>query len=124
MAKVSGPLFGLDARGQVGKAIVYSFWRGINYVRQHVVPANPNSDGQKLFRGLITGLTQAWKSEDTIGAVEIDSAYKLAYKEAAKGMAESGINMYVKDAVAKNGGKDYTGPTWVIPTAPGDNQPA
>lgn len=50
MAKVTGPLFSLDARGSVGKSIVFSFWNGANYVRSRVIPANPQSDGQAEVR--------------------------------------------------------------------------
>jgi hypothetical protein len=50
MAKVTGPLFSLDARNSIGKAVVYSFWNGVNYVRSRVIPANPKSDLQAEVR--------------------------------------------------------------------------
>lgn len=118
-AKVTGPLFSLDARNTVGKAIVYSSWKGINYVRARVVPKNPNSDPQKAIRALIKAATQLWSTSGD----GIDAAYKLAYATAAKGQAYSGFNLYVKDSVGKNGGSDYEAP-FVKPTAPGDNEPA
>ncbi len=43
MAKLHGPMFSLDARGQVGKAIVNSIWKGINYARKYVIPFNPKT---------------------------------------------------------------------------------
>ena len=46
MAKLYGPLFSLDARGKLGKALVYSIWKGLNYVRKYVIPANPNTAAQ------------------------------------------------------------------------------
>ena len=118
MAKVSGPLFSLDARGQVGKAIVYSFWKGVNYVRQHVVPNNPQSTEQTAIRDLITDASQAWKLETS----PIDTAYKAAYDLAAAGQAYSGFNLYIRDSVAKNGAEAYAG-TLSIPTEPGDQTP-
>jgi len=122
MAKVSGPLFSLDARGQVGKAIVYSFWKGQNYVRQHVVPQNPQELAQINIRALISDASIAWKTNATVGAIEIDAAYKLAYDEAAAGQMYSGFNLFMKECVAAN----YTGTkptaydlTLVIPESPG-----
>ena len=50
MAKVNGPLFSLDARNKVGDAIVYSIWKGRNYVRSRVVPHNPKTEAQGLVR--------------------------------------------------------------------------
>ena len=120
MAKVSGPLFSLDARGQVGKAVVFSFWKGVNYVRQHVVPNNPKTADQVNIRQLITDATTAWKNGDTIGAIAIDAAYKTAYDAAASGMAMSGFNLFIKQVVALN----YVGTprtydlTLVIPAGP------
>lgn len=122
MAKVSGPLFSLDARGQVGKAVVYSFWKGVNYVRQHVVPANPKSTDQVKVRGIITDASVAWKLGSTVGSTAIDAAYKLAYTTAAAGQAYSGFNLFIKDCVALNGGKTYDG-SLAIPTTPGDVTP-
>lgn len=122
MAKVSGPLFSLDARGQIGKAVVYSFWKGVNYVRQHVVPANPQTTDQTAIRDLITDASVAWKNGATVGAVTIDAAYKLAYTTAAAGQAYSGFNLYIKDCVALNGDSSYSG-TFVAPTEPGDITP-
>jgi len=50
MAKVSGPLLSLDARGKVGGAIVFSGWKGLQTVRQLVTPANPRSASQLTTR--------------------------------------------------------------------------
>lgn len=123
MAKVSGPLFSLDARGQVGKAIVFSFWKGVNYVRQHVVPANPQSTDQTAVRDLIHDASIAWKLGSTVGATTIDAAYKLAYNTAASGQAYSGFNLFIRDCVALNGAEAYDG-SLELPTEPGDQTPA
>lgn len=62
MALTNGPLFSLDASGQVGKALVYSKWKGRPYVRKYVIPTNPNSMAQRSVRMLMTFLTQQWGS--------------------------------------------------------------
>lgn len=116
MAKVTGPLFSLDARNQIGKAIVYSYWRGVNYVRARVVPKNPKSADQVAIRNLIADASAAWRDSDS----PIDSAYKAAYDTYAEGKRYSGFNAFIKDSVGKNGGSGYTAP-FVAPSEPGDN---
>jgi len=54
MAKVILPLGSFGARGQIGKAFVYFPWKGINCVREFVIPANPNTSGQQTQRGYFT----------------------------------------------------------------------
>jgi hypothetical protein len=61
MAKVTAPLLGFNAAGQIGKTAVFGKWRGIQYARQHVIPANPNSAGQQLTRSLFTWLSNVFK---------------------------------------------------------------
>ncbi len=60
MASVKGPLFSLDASGTVGSAVVFSKWKGRNYVRRHAVPANPKSGVQVGTRAMMRFLAQAW----------------------------------------------------------------
>jgi hypothetical protein len=67
MAKNTAPLFGFGASGQVGKAIVFSNWKGRPYTRRHVVPANPQSTDQTVTRSLFSWLQQVWKLLDSYG---------------------------------------------------------
>jgi hypothetical protein len=60
MAKVKSPLFGFDASGQLAKTLVYMKWKGINDVRQHVIPANPNTEAQQAQRALIRAAVLLW----------------------------------------------------------------
>ena len=50
MAKVTGPLFSLDASGSYGGAMVFAKWKGRAYVRQLVIPANPQTLAQEVAR--------------------------------------------------------------------------
>ena len=59
MARVTAPLFSLDARGQVGRAIVYSIWKGINYVRRYIVPQNPQTADQTHVRTIFSWAVDA-----------------------------------------------------------------
>ena len=54
MAKLKAPLFSLGASGQLGKALVFFPWKGVNAVRTYVVPANPKTTGQTTQRGYLT----------------------------------------------------------------------
>lgn len=53
MAKVSGPLMSMDARGKFGNAIVFSGWKGRPTVRQLVTPSNPQSQIQQDARNIV-----------------------------------------------------------------------
>lgn len=73
MGVVSAPLFSLTASGTIGKALTYSRWKGIKYVRTRVIPQNPRSTDQQEVRtafrylqleyGQLDSLAQAiWES--------------------------------------------------------------
>lgn len=55
MAKVTMPLMSGSASGQIAKAIVFAGWKGIQYVRKYVVPANPQSAEQGDYRLIMGG---------------------------------------------------------------------
>lgn len=56
MAKVSGPLFSLEARGKIADAIVYFPWKGLHVVRQWLKPANPERPDQGDMRLIVGAL--------------------------------------------------------------------
>lgn len=59
MAKVTGPLMSLDASGSVAETITFSKWKGRNYVRQRIVPANPQTSDQLAGRSILGTLAKA-----------------------------------------------------------------
>lgn len=61
MAKLTGPLLSFGARGQLGKAMVVSKWRGIDYARQYVIPANPRTTLQQANRTRFALLREMYK---------------------------------------------------------------
>ena len=69
MAKTSGPLFSLDARGKFGGAAVYSVWKGISYVRQLVTPANPMTTNQGDNRIKVAAVGKFSKIVDIVGTL-------------------------------------------------------
>jgi len=54
MAKLKAPLMSLGASGALGKALVFFGWKGLDCVREYVVPANPKSTAQVTHRAYIT----------------------------------------------------------------------
>jgi len=60
MAKTTGPLFSLRARGQIADTLVYARWRGVPYVRTHVIPSNPDSTAQQEVRNIFRSLNAMW----------------------------------------------------------------
>ena len=67
MAKVTGPFLSLDARGKVAKTLTASVWKGINYMRQRVVPSNPRTAKQVAIRDIVKDASQAWMTNATVG---------------------------------------------------------
>lgn len=118
MAKVTGPLLSLSASGTVADTMTFSRWKGRAYVRQRVIPTYSNTTGQAKIRDLMTDLSVAWKTNATVGAVVINSAYKTAFNNAASGLGISGFNLFAREVVALNGGSSYDG-SLAIPTGPG-----
>lgn len=122
MAKVTGPLLSLDASGSIASTMTFSRWKGINYVRQRVIPTYSRTTLQGNIRDLVKDASEAWLAGSTIGGVTIDGTYKSDYNDAASGTAQSGFNLFIHDCVLKNSGSAYDG-SLALPTGPGDITP-
>jgi len=59
MAKVTGPLMSISASGKIADSIVFFAWKGLNVVRQWIVPANKMSADQGNFRTMLGGTGKA-----------------------------------------------------------------
>jgi hypothetical protein len=88
LAKVTGPLLSVDASGKIADTIVFSRWRGKKYVRQWVVPANPNTAAQQTQRAYMTTAINSWVQ--SIGA-----SAQQAWRDYQAGQELSGANEYV-----------------------------
>ncbi len=89
MARVSGPLFSMDASGSIGKAITYGKWKGIAWCRVWFSPENPQTAKQVNMR---TALNLAV----VFFQVTLTQAQKDAYEVGAAGQGMSGYNLYMK----------------------------
>ncbi|MBA7530413.1 hypothetical protein ES705_22620 [subsurface metagenome] len=98
MAKLKAPLFSLGASGQIGKALVYFPWKGLNCVREHVIPSNPKTALQTTQRGYLTAAVagvHVAQADATNPLKSIDQVAYAAYA-AAKGLIMTWFNMAVK----------------------------
>lgn len=78
-AKVSGPLFSLEARGKIGDAVVYFPWKGLHVVRQWLVPTNPQSALQGTQRLIVGALGRA---TSVVGSAHDFASEVRAYMDA------------------------------------------
>lgn len=93
MAKVTSPLMSLDASGSIAGALTFSKWKGRNYVRQLVIPANPRTSGQQENRAALgSGGRMA-------SYLESESPAQVAFNALAPS-GQSGAGFYVKTMIA------------------------
>ena len=87
MVKVRAPALSLDASGSLAGAIVFSKWKGRNYVRQLVIPANPKSVKQVSVRAMFKFLSQEWTNNSV--------AMKATWNDMADDAIISPFNAYM-----------------------------
>jgi len=93
MARVSGPLMSFDASGKVADSVVFSKWKGRNYVRQWFKPANPKTAAQVQQRERLTTAVTMWHNEDASVQQEWNDYAK------STGKVLSGFNAYVRAVI-------------------------
>jgi len=101
MALVTAPLLSLDASGAVGDAIVFSKWKGRNYVRALVRPSNPKSGGQVGMRAMFKFLTQGWSS--------VPAGDQATWEALAEAAAVSPFNSFMQKNLLRN--RNFLAPT-------------
>jgi hypothetical protein len=107
MAKVTGPLFSLDASGTIANAMTFSKWKGKNYVRLRVIPANPQTAGQTSQRNTLAAAVSCWKNSTSLNATS-----KSSWDASASGTGMSGFNRFTSVFIRTNTQK--TTP-WTVP---------
>jgi len=91
LAKVTGPLFSLDASGKFADSLVFMKWKGINTVRQYTKPANVNTIKQQAVKKAFTAASAMYKT--------LFGPDKEAWKLRASGQPMSGYNAFMGLAV-------------------------
>lgn len=97
MAKLTGPLFSLDARQSLADTVVYSAWKGQSYARIKVKPYNPKTAYQQGIRETVTKGVWYWRTGDYVS-----SGDKESWDSYAEGTGMSGFNRYLKFFVQEN----------------------
>lgn len=87
MVKVTN-VFGDSYSGAAGKAGVFAHWKGRQYRRKYVIPANPNTTMQQIVRNSFRAAGEIWKT--------LTSVQRLAYSYLATGLVMSGMNLFIK----------------------------
>ena len=107
MAKVTGPLMSMDASGKFGGTLVLSKWKGRNDVRQLVIPANPNSQGQEDARNRtrVTGALQSWVNATAMKAPLATETDKVRIKAVTPG--GFAWNGFLTQTIIGQGGLTY-----------------
>lgn len=90
MARVTYSPLIVEMSGKCADA-VFSRWKGIDYVRSRVTPANPRSDLQTAQRDALKHTLTMWQS--------VKGWAKAVWDKYAKGYALSGYNRYMDDNI-------------------------
>jgi hypothetical protein len=104
----------MDASGTVAGAIVFSRWRGRNYVRRHAIPSNPRTALQTGIRSAFRFLTQGWDN--------IDDPTKALWNDVGDVTRVTGLNALVAENIRRlrQGTVWKYTPTFLSPNAPGN----
>lgn len=86
MVKVRN-IFGDIYSGKQGKAGVYATWKGRQYRRSYVIPANPRTPMQQAVRNSFKNAVEAWHN--------FSALQKQAYNYLATPLQISGFNLWV-----------------------------
>lgn len=97
MAKITAPFLALGASGTIADTLVASKWKGRPYMRQHVVPANPQSVGQTSTRNAFSVANEIWK----VGPALFSAPWNLF----AQGQVLTGRNAFMGAYVRDNRGQ-------------------
>lgn len=87
MVKLNAPLMSLDASGTVANSITFAKWKGRNYARVRVVPANPQTGKQTGIRAAVKFLGQQW--------AKLNSSQQATWDDPAKQTNVSPFNAFV-----------------------------
>ena len=113
MVKVHAPAMSLDASGSLAGALVFSKWKGRNYVRQLVRPTNPKSALQVSVRAMFKFLSQAW--------VDVGSTPQASWEDLAKAGVYSTFNAYMSRNQMR--WRQFSGPSQTYPAAETGTEP-
>jgi len=88
MGKVRTPLLSFGASGKLANTLVYFSWKGLDVVREYVIPSNPKTAAQTTQRNLFSAMVASWRNYFT------DSGMRADWNRSASAShtAQSGFN--------------------------------
>lgn len=92
MAKWKSPIFS-DIRNKLGENVVFSMWKGRQYMRSYTKPSNPKTNAQTANRLHMNFLVSTWQ-----GFIATIPPLVTAWNAAALSDLISGYNRFVKGA--------------------------
>lgn len=98
MAKLKGPLMSLGASGKLANTLVFFPWKGLNVVREYVVPSNPKTALQIVQRGYMTEAVAFVHTAQADATNPLQSVDQVAYAAlaSAKGRIMTWFNQACK----------------------------
>lgn len=111
MAKTTGPLLSLGAQGTVASTMTFSRWKGVPYVRQRVIPANPQTVAQTSTRDVFRNASNIWKGAPSL--------FTESWNRFAVGQPLTGRNAFMKEFVARLRGEPDLAAMLFAPSAKG-----
>ncbi|HUT11236.1 MAG TPA: hypothetical protein VMY42_12115 [Thermoguttaceae bacterium] len=114
MVKVNAPAMSLDASGSLAGALVFSKWKGRNYVRQLVRPANPKLPKQVSVRAMFKFLSQVWK-------LSVKPSYEGSWEDLAKASVISPFNAYMQKNIRR--WREFNAPSMEYPATEDGTEP-
>ncbi|TEU08462.1 MAG: hypothetical protein E3J25_11960 [Anaerolineales bacterium] len=93
MARLTGALFSLAASGTIADTLTFAKWKGVQYVRTRVIPANPKSTGQQEVRGVFSTLNEMWKRMPLLA--------RQPFTAAITGLPLTARNKHIQENVAE-----------------------
>ncbi len=98
MAKLKGPLMSLGASGKLADTLVFFPWKGLNCVREYVIPANPKTALQTTQRDILGDAVALVHTAMADATNPLKSIDQVAYATlaAAKGRIITWFNQAVK----------------------------
>jgi len=98
VAKLKAPLLSLGAAGAIGKTLVFFAWKGIDAVREYVIPTNPKTAEQTTQRGYLTAAVAAIHAAQALTENPLDQDDQVANSAlaTAKGKIMTWFNQMTK----------------------------
>ena len=98
MAKLKAPLLSLGATGSIAKTLTFFPWKGINAVREYVIPTYSDTPLQTAQRDRLRDMVTAVHDAQAMANYPLVSADQVAYAAlaAAKGKIWTWFNQAVK----------------------------